>query len=48
MGELIDVEINSSKYKGLEDCGKCIGVCPVNIFKKRGAMPIVIEKNEDE
>ena len=48
MGVFIDVEIDFKKCAGIEDCGKCIRVCPVNIFKKNGAMPVSIEKNEDE
>ena len=48
MSEFIKVEIDLSKCSGIEACGVCVNVCPVNAFEAEGDKPIVIEDNEDE
>jgi ferredoxin len=48
MGEFIKIEIDSGKCAGIDDCGRCIQVCPVNIFMKSGDVPVAVEENEDE
>jgi ferredoxin len=48
MGVFIKVEINSGECVGIDDCGQCIRVCPVNIFIKNDDMPVAVEENEDE
>lgn len=48
MGEFIKIEIDSDKCVGIDDCGRCIPVCPVNIFMASGNMPVASEENEDE
>lgn len=48
MSEFIKVEIHFSKCVGIDHCGKCCTVCPVNIFQKNGDLPEVIEENQDE
>ena len=48
MGEFIKVEVDSDKCTGLEACGACIRICPVNIFREAGRRPTVIRENEDE
>ena len=48
MGEFIKIEIDSGKCAGIDDCGQCIRVCPVNIFMKNGDMPVAVGENEDE
>ena len=48
MGVFIRVEINSDSCAGVNDCGQCIHVCPVGIFKDSAQFPRVDEANEDE
>jgi NAD-dependent dihydropyrimidine dehydrogenase PreA subunit len=48
MGEFIRVEIDLKRCLGLEKCGKCVRVCPVNIFTSRNDTPEVVGANEDE
>ncbi|MFW6138927.1 MAG: 4Fe-4S dicluster domain-containing protein [Spirochaetota bacterium] len=48
MGVFIRIEIDRKTCTGTEHCGECIRVCPVNIFVKKGGMPVVEEENEDE
>ncbi|MBU1276626.1 MAG: 4Fe-4S binding protein [Proteobacteria bacterium] len=48
MGYFVEVEISPDKCAGLQECGACVKVCPVNIFEKRGGMPGVVATNEDE
>lgn len=48
MGEFIKVEIDFDKCVGIDECGQCIRVCPVNILMKKGDMPVAVEENEDE
>jgi len=48
MSVFIKVEIDKSICSGIEVCGKCVKVCPVNVFDKRGDEPLIVEENEDE
>ena len=49
MGEFIRVNIDPERCLGAKECGKCIQVCPVNIFAPRGAdCPHALDENEDE
>ena len=48
MSEFIKVDIDFSKCAGMEECGGCVRVCPVTIFKSEGSKPAVIRDNEDE
>ena len=48
MSEFIKVEIDLSGCVGIDECGGCVRVCPVNIFEKEGENPFVVEDNEDE
>jgi NAD-dependent dihydropyrimidine dehydrogenase PreA subunit len=46
--EFIRVDINMTACVGIAQCGGCVRVCPVSIFKKSGDAPEVVGKNEDE
>jgi len=48
MSEFIKVDIDLDRCSGLDTCGKCVGVCPVNIFSSNGDYPTAVEANEDE
>jgi NAD-dependent dihydropyrimidine dehydrogenase PreA subunit len=48
MGEFIKIKIDPQRCVGIDDCGGCIRVCPVNIFIKNNKMPAAVEENEDE
>jgi len=48
MSEFIKVEINFVKCLKIDACGRCVNVCPVNIFGIEGNSPAVIYENEDE
>jgi NAD-dependent dihydropyrimidine dehydrogenase PreA subunit len=48
MGEFIRVEIDMGKCVGIDRCGQCTRVCPVNIFDRDGDRPLIVEANEDE
>ena len=48
MGEFIIIKIDPQQCVGIDACGGCIRVCPVNIFVKSGHIPVADEKNEDE
>ncbi len=48
MSEFIRVEIDFQKCVGIKECGKCIGVCPVDIFGKKADHPAIIQENQDE
>lgn len=48
MGEFIGIEVVFSKCAGIDACGGCVKVCPVNIFEKKGDKPVIAEANEDE
>ena len=48
MSEFINVIIDMNRCVGIEKCGQCVAVCPVNIFGEKDNDPIIIEDNEDE
>ena len=48
MSEFIKLNVDLERCLSIEKCGKCIKVCPVNIFLSNGDYPNVIEDNEDE
>ena len=48
MSEFIKIEIDMDRCSGIEKCGNCILVCPVNIFTENGDYPLKIKDNEDE
>jgi len=48
MSEFIRVEIDFSRCVGIEECGGCLRVCPVNIFGEESGNPVVIQDNQDE
>jgi NAD-dependent dihydropyrimidine dehydrogenase PreA subunit len=48
MGEFITLDIDPDRCLGIEKCGKCIQVCPVNIFTSNGDYPKAVKDNEDE
>ena len=48
MSEFIDIRIDMNKCDGIERCGQCVHVCPVNIFTKASDRPLILEDNLDE
>jgi NAD-dependent dihydropyrimidine dehydrogenase PreA subunit len=32
----------------MRECGKCVQLCPVNIFEAQGDQPLVVGENQDE
>jgi len=48
MSEFIQVEIERNRCVGISQCGRCVRVCPVNIFEKAGDQPQIVEGNQDE
>ena len=48
MDEFIAVEIEFDACMGIKECGQCVKVCPVNIFKAENGVPEIIVENEDE
>jgi len=48
MSEFIKVDIDPIRCLGIEKCGKCVQVCPVNIFSLNDDYPKAVEANEDE
>ena len=48
MGEFIKLVIDLDRCTGIEKCGECIRVCPVNIFTSNDNYPLALESNEDE
>ncbi|RLC53894.1 MAG: ferredoxin [Candidatus Cloacimonadota bacterium] len=48
MSLFIKIKIDMNKCVGMEKCGKCEQICPVNIFLKKGNNPTVVYDNEDE
>jgi NAD-dependent dihydropyrimidine dehydrogenase PreA subunit len=48
MGLFIDLAVNWDTCLGIEECGECIEVCPVNVFEDdRGELKTVYD-SEDE
>ena len=48
MSEFIQVSIAEDRCTGIAACGKCVQVCPVNIFGAEGDRPFIIGDNQDE
>ena len=48
MSLFINVEIDVERCLGISRCGKCLKVCPVQIFGNGEAYPVSIAENEDE
>jgi NAD-dependent dihydropyrimidine dehydrogenase PreA subunit len=48
MALFIEVRIDEEKCLGLSECGRCMNVCPVQIFTDRAGMPVTVEENLDE
>ena len=48
MSEFIRVEIDMKSCIGIDKCGKCVQVCPVNIFEAEGEELFIVEQNQDE
>jgi len=48
MSEFIRVEIDMKSCIGIDKCGKCVRICPVNIFEAEGEEPVIVEQNQDE
>lgn len=48
MSEFIEVTIDPEKCVGIKECGRCIQVCPVNIFDQQNDRPLIVRENEDE
>ena len=48
MSEFIRVEIDMDKCVGVKECGQCIIVCPVTIFRGQDNHPSIVVENEDE
>ena len=48
MSEFILVEVNMNTCIGISKCGKCVQVCPVNIFGGEDERPFIVEQSEDE
>jgi NAD-dependent dihydropyrimidine dehydrogenase PreA subunit len=48
MSEFIEVVIAQDRCTGISACGKCVQVCPVNIFVSEADRPSIAEENQDE
>ncbi len=48
MSEFIQVTVIEDRCTGIGSCGKCLQVCPVNIFGSEEDCPLIIEENQDE
>ena len=48
MSEFIRLTISEERCTGTSACGKCVQVCPVNIFVAEGDRPLVVAENQDE
>jgi NAD-dependent dihydropyrimidine dehydrogenase PreA subunit len=48
MSEFIRVEIDRSRCSGISKCGRCVKVCPVNIFSAGEDDPVLVEDHQDE
>ncbi len=44
----VRVNIDREKCLGIEKSGRCVEVCPVNVFGAHGGSPVVVSENEDE
>jgi ferredoxin len=48
INEFIRVDVNMAACVGIAQCGGCVRVCPVGIFRKNGDVPEVVATNQDE
>jgi len=48
MSEFIRVQIDRDRCIGVKDCGECVAVCPVTIFRAKDSQPLIVSENEDE
>lgn len=48
MSEFIQVKIDMGRCVGIKKCGRCVAVCPVNIFDNKHGEPVSLEDQEDE
>ena len=48
MGLFIDLDINRDTCLGIEACGECINVCPVDVFEDQESSLKTNYDNEDE
>ena len=48
MSEFIRVEIDFPKCPGIEACGNCVRLCPVNVFVGEGDRLSIVQENQDE
>lgn len=48
MGIFIRLDVDRQKCVGVEKCGVCIDICPVNVFEKTSQEMVINDENEDE
>lgn len=48
MGTFIEVVINGKVCKGFQECGECLKVCPVDIFKTDSGKNIQVNGAEED
>lgn len=48
MSIFINLEIDLERCVGISRCGKCLKICPVQIFGTGNGYPIPFAENEDE
>ena len=48
INEFISVDIDLTACIGINQCGNCVGVCPVGIFQKGDDRPSLVQKQMDE
>ena len=48
MAQFISIVVDDSECVGSKECGRCIKVCPVNIFEGSGDIPTIDSEQEDE
>lgn len=48
MADFITIGLSKEKCIGVAQCGACVKVCPVNIFRAEDDRVLIIEANEDE
>ncbi len=48
MGIFINLEIDPERCVGISSCGKCLKICPVQIFGTGDRYPVLLAENEDE
>lgn len=48
MAGFITIGLSKEKCIGVAQCGDCMKVCPVNIFRAEDDTVVIVEANEDE